>query len=236
MNLPDLSDVPLLAASGLCASRGEVRVSEASLAFDPGAICAFSGGEGSGHHLLLRLLGLMERPDSGVLCLQGAPTGDWSETKRAEARNLHYGYLFASPFLLPAFNVVENVAMPYFKLRQAAPEEARGPTKEVLDLTGLTALAEASIEELSPALQHRVALARALVCAPGIVVIEKVDSLLQNADLIAFMELLGQVRDRLGPLILLSTDTPALAGFADRIVELRGGRIVDDRTPKRFFP
>lgn len=227
----------LLSASDLHAARadGSLAVRGCSVVFESEAICSISGGPGSGQHFFLRLLGLMEVPDSGTLAFQGDETTGWSDAQRAEVQNAHFGFLFPSPFLLPAFNVVENVAMPYFKLRHGAPEEAREPTRKVLEMTGLEDFAEVGVEELPLEMQHRVALARALVTSPKILVIEKIDALLQDDELIAFLELLGEARKQFGTLILFSTETPALAGFADRALELVEGRLVADRVPRRFF-
>ncbi len=232
-----MSNAPLLSAIDLCCARGGSlgAVQGVSAAFYGPGITLLTGSPGSGHHLLLRLLCLMEAPESGEIALLGEPTGGWSEAQRADARNRHFGFLFHSPFLLPSFNVVENVAMPYFKLRDAAPEEAQQPMREVLELVGLEAWAEEEVETLSLEMQHRAALARALITRPEVIVIEAVDRLLRDAPLIAFLELLAEARDRFGVLFLLSTDTAALAGFADRVIGLEAGGIVHDRAPKRFF-
>lgn len=232
-----MSKTPRLSATDLCCARGERfgAVQGVSAAFDGTGITLFTGGQGSGHHLLLRLLSLTEKPDSGEVALLGESTTGWSDAQRADARNRHFGFLFHSPFLLPAFNVVENVAMPYFKLRNVAPEEAHQPTQEVLELVGLEGWAEEDVEALSLEGQHRVALARALIIRPELIVIEAVDRLLRDGALIAFLELLATARDRFGAHFLLSADTSGLAGFANRVIGMEGGSIVSDRAPKRFF-
>src|SRR2546426_697944 len=92
------------------------RVRRVSLAVEAGTWCVLHGVEGCGKNLLLRLLGLLETPDSGEVFVRGAPTRALDEAARLELRNRVFGYVFAEPFLLDTFLVAENVAMPLFKI------------------------------------------------------------------------------------------------------------------------
>src|SRR5690606_28508154 len=138
--------------------------------------------------------------------LLGKSTCGWSEADRTDVRSRHLGFVFESPFLLPAFNVVENVAMPYFKPTGAEPEQARKQTDEALRFTGLEAEANTPVESLSLEAQWRASLARALVNTPMVLFVENVDHTLRDDALIRFLELLSAAR-RLSNCCVIATAT-----------------------------
>src|SRR5437660_994867 len=109
---------PILAAdrvtSAKTLAREPSRVRNVSVAFEARTFSLFCCSAGCGKNLLLRLVGLLEIPDSGDVLIQGAVTRDATNAVRAALRNCHYGFLFAQPFLLPTFSPLENVAMPLF--------------------------------------------------------------------------------------------------------------------------
>src|SRR5688500_7758933 len=106
------------------------RIEVPSLAMHRGGVTLLAGEVGCGKNLLLRLLGLLEAPDSGEVWFEGNPTARMTDDARASLRTRKCGYVFASPFLLSAFTVLENIAMPIFKVCQLNPEEARDRTEE----------------------------------------------------------------------------------------------------------
>ena len=207
------------------------QVVKASVALERATLNLVLGAPGSGKNLLLRLLGLMEKPDRGELFVLGKPTRDWPDAERTEVRSRHFGFVFESPFLLPSFNVVENIAMPLFKLTGATPESAREETQRVLDFTGLQALSETAVERLSLAVQLRVSLARALVTKPMALFVENVDAVLRDDDLICFFELLGAARRVFDCCIVATAAGRELVAFGSRAIEMEQGGIVRDWIP-----
>jgi lipoprotein-releasing system ATP-binding protein len=134
------------------------------------------------------LLGLLEAPDSGEVWFEGQPTAQMTDDSRAALRTRKCGYVFASPFLLSAFTVLENIAMPIFKVCQLNPEQARDRTEDLMEFTGLGDLASA--HEVPQPLRHRVALARALASQPTALFVENLDTLLPDSELEPFRDLL----------------------------------------------
>jgi ABC-type lipoprotein export system ATPase subunit len=210
-------------------SAGCARVENVSLAVGRGEVVALTGESGCGKNLILRLLGLLEPPDSGDVLIEGEPTAQLTDDARIELRNRRCGYVFAAPFLLCAFNAAENVAMPIFKISQLTPEQARDRTERLLRFVGLNSATP--YRELSPALQHRVSLARALANHPAAVFVEDLDTLLSTDDLPEFRALLHATARELG-VTVIATARPALAPVdGERRLEIAGGRIVCEVQP-----
>lgn len=202
-----------------------------TVAFEDASLNLLIGPRRSGKNLLLRTLGLMDRPDRGEVSVLGRSTKEWGDHERMEIRSRHFGFVFESPFLLPSFSVVENVAMPFFKLTGASPDVARERTAEALALTGLTECSEMVAEELPMHIQLRVALARAVVHRPMALFLENIDTLLRNDELITFMELLAHIRRTMGCCILATATNRDLASFSNRALEFSGGEITRDWSP-----
>lgn len=202
-------------------------VNALSAVFD-GGMHLLRGEAGGGKETLLRLLGLLVRPDSGELLLLGQPTGTLDDDARADLRNRRCGYVFAAPFLLAGFSVAENVAMPLFKISQVGPDEARVRTEEVLEFCGLTGEAQAVVDTLPLIAQFRVALARALVNEPALVLVENLDADLTGDDLRQFTALLRQAAAH-RHLTVIATVSPAFSHEpADRVLEIAAGAIARD--------
>ena len=211
------------------------RVLDLTTEFEPATMTVLFGKVGCGKNLLLRLLALMETPDRGEVAIQGESTLDWDEAKRSDFRSHHFGFVFEAPFLLPSFNMIENIAMPLFKLTGILPENAREHTDRVLEFVGMTQCAETSAERLPQWAQLRISLARALVINPVAVFVENPDAVLKNDELIDFLNLLDEARRAFGCCILLTAATRDLAAFGSRAIEMADGAIIRDWAPKKLF-
>jgi ABC-type lipoprotein export system ATPase subunit len=202
-----------------------------SLAIEPGRFTLLSGGRDSGAALLLRILGLLERPDSGELWFDSQPTASLDDPARLDLRNRQFGFLFAEPFLLDSFSVAENVAMPLFKILGFDIGQARDRTAEILGFAGLAAAADLTVAGLSPLDHHRVSLVRALATAPRLLIAEDPGLHLPPSDLRAFAALLRSVPDLLGiSVIATSPAGPALLN-PDREYHLENGLLLPDPDP-----
>ncbi|MDD5349131.1 MAG: ATP-binding cassette domain-containing protein [Chthoniobacteraceae bacterium] len=207
------------------------RIEGLTLGFEPAALHLLFGPPGSGRNLLLRLLGLLERPEAGEIVVTGASTQGWDEDQCAALRDRHFGFVFETPLLLPGFNVAENIAMPFFKTTEATPEEAREATRRVLTLVDLADEAATAVEDLSLEAQQRVALARALVLRPQALFVENLDTLARNSTLIGLLDLLAGTRRAEGCCIIATAASSDLVRFADRAVQMAEGRVVRDWKP-----
>ena len=114
--------------------------------FRPGYFTISPDRNFGGKRLLLQILGLLLPPDSGEIIVDGALVTDLDIDDLGEIRNRKYGFLFSSPFLLPAFTVLENVAMPLFKITQVETSEAKVITEEILEIVGVSRIADTSVE------------------------------------------------------------------------------------------
>ena len=187
-----------------------------------------TGGEKDGGNLLLRLLGLLELPDEGEIYFHGQGTKQLASEVRAELRSHHYGFLFAQPYLLPSFSVVENVAMPLFKISGVGATEAQQRTEAMLEFTGMSDRGDATVGQLTFPEQQRVSLARALVNQPDILIVENVDAGLSGVELAGFMDLIRRAVLEFGPAAILTAQERDLARFTDRVVGFAGGVICSD--------
>jgi ABC-type lipoprotein export system ATPase subunit len=202
-----------------------------TVGFEAASFNLLFGGTGSGRNRLLRLLGLMERPQEGEIVIDGKSTRDWTGPECAEFRSRHFGFLFETPLLIPNFNVAENIAMPLFKLTEANAEQARQETQRVLAHVGLPDEGESTIESLPLWAQQRVALARALVIRPRAILVENLDTFSRDGELIALLDLLSATRQKMECCIIATATHRDLSRFAQRVIEMKNGRMVGDTIP-----
>ena len=137
-----------------------------------------------------RFAGLLEAPPAGEVLIQGSATRDLGEEARTDLRTQRMGFAFAAPFLLGSFSVIENVAMPLFKVSHVSPEEARRRTEAILDFVGLAEAAEVPVHELTVPAQYHVAIARGLVNEPAVLMVENLDGVLVGEELEQYAGLL----------------------------------------------
>ena len=192
--------------------------------FAPGHFHLLSGESGA----LLRVLGLLDLPESGEVLVEGRATAGLDEETRAELRAQRFGFVFAAPFLLTSFSVIENVAMPLFKISHVGPGEARRRTERLLAFAEMSAAAEARIDDLTLRAQYHVALARGLANEPKVIFVENLDGTLTGEELAGFAALLRRVPAELGTTVI-ATASPAFAAEKnDRVLEIARGVIVRD--------
>ncbi len=169
---------------------------------------------------ILRVIGLLDPPGSGEVHFETRDVTALDDRAREDLRNQRCGFLFAAPFLLPGFSVVENVAMPLFKISRFTPEQARARTDLLLDFVGLAPESQCPVEELTPFKQHAVSLARALANDPAVITVESLDGDLSISDTADFAALLRRCCARFGVAIIAAApiDFPVKTG--DRILAI----------------
>ena len=202
-----------------CAADG-LAVRGLSMSFDAGAFHLVTGGPANLRTALLRVLGLLDAPISGEVFFEGCDVASLTEPERDSIRNQRCGFLFAAPFLLSNFSVVENIAMPLFKISQVNPAQARERTDLLLDFTGLTSQAQRHAGELTPFQQHAVSLARALANNPALITVESLNADLAPEDTASFASLLRQCCARFGVTVIAAAPADFPAEPGDRILAL----------------
>lgn len=194
----------------------------ASLSFEsePGSLHYLLDPENCANRLFLRILGLLEKPDSGEVYLHDLPTAPLPGNEVAELRSRHFGYVFPEPFLLPSLGIFENVAMPLFKISDVNIEDARQRTSASLNFVGLGDCQEPLAGDLSLFDQHRVSFARALVNHPEILILENLDEIMSEAELIEFIRLVRAASVRFGVSAIFSGADRRFGALMDNVLEI----------------
>jgi len=229
--IPHPADDPIVEARAVECSRSLGRqqpsaVRGVSLSVRAGERVWLCGPAGSGRTLLLHVLGLLEAPDAGEVRVEGRSLAGAGESERGAVRGRMFGFLFSAPYLLPDFSVAENIAMPLFKLGGSGPEEAEPTVQLLLQEAGLSRRAADPASGLGASEQWRVALARALVLEPRILVIEGAAAGCEESRDGAFRDLLEAAVTRRG--LTLLCEAPVAPPGAERVVLLEAGRVISD--------
>jgi putative ABC transport system ATP-binding protein len=191
-----------------------------------GCFVALVGPSGSGKSTFLNLVGGLDRPSSGELWVDGVELGASEEKVLTEHRRRVVGFVFQSFNLLPRLTALENVALPLMFV--GVPERERlDRARELLTQVSLAERLEHRPTQLSGGEQQRVAIARALVDQPAIILADEPTGNIDSATGAEIMTLLGRLNREQGVTLLLVTHDPEAAAFADRVVQLRDGQIVE---------
>jgi lipoprotein-releasing system ATP-binding protein len=199
------------------------------LVLEKGAFCALMGPSGSGKSTLLNIIGLLDRPTSGRLLINGEDTTRLDDRALTRLRGRSIGFVFQYHHLLPAFTAVENVVMPMLLDRGRPDPSMRVRAEELLETMGLTPWRENLASNMSGGQQQRVAVARALAMNPSLVLADEPTGNLDTKSAQAVFDLMREVNRASGTTVLLVTHNHDLARQCGRIVELVDGRIVSDR-------
>jgi ABC-type lipoprotein export system ATPase subunit len=197
-----------------------------TLGINAGEFVSVVGRSGSGKTTLLDLCGLLMRPTSGRIRIEGVDTAQLSDGRRAELRGNRIGFVFQEYNLLPSLNVLENVELP---LRYTGDRVAgRRRSVELLDAVGLSDKIRARADELSGGQQQRVAIARALVNRPAVLLADEPTGALDTETAGEFVSLLRSLNEDEGLTVVIVTHDLDLAAQTDRMIKLRDGHVVED--------
>ena len=196
-----------------------------NLTIEKGEIVAIVGKSGAGKTTLLQLIGTLDRPTSGKVLIDGTDVFRMKEKELAAFRNKHIGFIFQFHQLLPEFTALENVCIPAMIAREKKAEYTSRATRLLADL-GLADRMEHKPNELSGGEKQRVAAARALMMSPDIILADEPTGSLDERNKKELSELLLGLRDKYGQTILLVTHDKELAQLADRVIEIKDGKIV----------
>jgi putative ABC transport system ATP-binding protein len=193
----------------------------------PGEFLAVMGPSGCGKSTLLHLLGGLDRPTEGTVTIDGHRLTDLSDAELTELRRRRIGFVFQFFNLIPVLNAVENAALP-MTLDGVRPAEARARAESWLEKVGLAERRDHRPDQLSAGQQQRVAVARALVADPALVLADEPTGNLDTRASDEIAVLVRQVANEWGRAVIMVTHDPRIAAYADRIVFLKDGAIADE--------
>ena len=191
-----------------------------------GEFVALIGPSGSGKSTLLNIIGLLERPTSGRVSIQGEDASTLDDRGLTRLRGQALGFVFQFHHLIPAFTALENVMMPLVIERGRPDAEARERAMGLLDAVGLAAAAEKKPAQLSGGMQQRVAIARALAVRPPLVLADEPTGNLDTHTGDDVFALMRRFNEQHGSAFLIVTHDPRLAARCDRKIELVDGTVV----------
>ena len=191
-----------------------------------GEVVSIVGPSGAGKTTLLQIMGTLDSPTSGRVIINGQDVSPLGQRRLAHFRNQHIGFVFQFHQLLPEFTALENVMIPAF-IGGSGRKEARERALELLQFMGLQERADHKPSELSGGEKQRVAVARALVNKPDVVMADEPSGSLDSQNKEELHRLFFDLRDRYGQTFVIVTHDETLAAMTDRTIHMIDGRLKD---------
>lgn len=225
-------DRPVIQVRGLrkeypLADETVVALKRIDLDVSQGEICCIFGTSGSGKSTLLNQLAGLEKPTRGCVFIGGKPISKMSENELARFRQRHLGFIFQSYNLLPTLTALENVALPLM-FRGVDRASREKTARRMLKAVGLGNRADHFPNQMSGGQQQRVGIARAFAAMPKVVFADEPTGNLDTKTTTEVMEMVCGFARSMNQTIVLVTHDPSMAAYADRIVTLIDGQVVDD--------
>lgn len=198
-----------------------------NLDIERGEFVAVTGPSGSGKSTFMNILGCLDRPTKGSYFLEGQEVGSLSADAKAYVRNRKIGFVFQTFNLLPRTSALENVELPLM-YNGLPSRERRRRALEALALVGLEGRADHAPNQLSGGEQQRVAIGRALVNRPSLILADEPTGNLDSSTSAEIMELLRRLNEREGITVVVVTHDRDVAAYARRQIQFRDGRVVSD--------
>ena len=197
-----------------------------SLHIDKGEVVSIVGPSGAGKTTLLQIIGTLDKPDGGEIVIDGTDVRSLSSKKLSEFRNRRIGFVFQFHQLLPEFTAIENIMIPAF-IAGVSKGEAKKRAKELLDFMGLADRAGHKPNELSGGEKQRVAVARALVNRPAVILADEPSGSLDTKNKAELHQLFFDLRDKTGQTFVIVTHDENLAKITDRTISMNDGLLTD---------
>lgn len=197
------------------------------LQIEKGEVVSIVGPSGAGKTTLLQIMGTLDAPDTGMVRIDGTEVGRMKEKELSAFRNRRIGFVFQFHQLLPEFTALENVMIPAL-IAGLGRREAQSSAREMLNLLGLADRASHKPNELSGGEKQRVAVARALINHPAVVLADEPSGSLDTHNKAELHQLFFDLRDRLGQTFVIVTHDESLARITDRTIHLKDGAVVQE--------
>ena len=215
----------MIQATGIHKSFGSLEVLKGiDLHIAPQEIVTIVGASGAGKSTLLHILGTLDRADQGTLLIDGIEVNKLGDSALAAFRNKKIGFVFQFHHLLPEFTALENICIPAY-IGGTPKEEAVKRAMELLDYLNLTNRKDHKPSQLSGGEQQRIAVARALINRPAVVLADEPSGNLDSKSAQELHQLFFRLRDELKQTFVIVTHNPVLADMSDRTVTIKDGRI-----------
>ena len=216
----------MIEVEGVTKSFGSLQVLKGiDLSIAQGEVVSIVGPSGAGKTTLLQLMGTLDRPDAGHVRIDGTEVGSLRGKALSAFRNRRIGFVFQFHQLLPEFTAEENVMMPAL-IRGVSGGAARDEARRMLELMGLSGRAGHKPSELSGGEKQRVAVARALIHRPAVVLADEPSGSLDTRNKEELHRLFFELRDKLGQTFVIVTHDETLAARTDRTIHLMDGTVV----------
>ncbi|WP_297284766.1 ABC transporter ATP-binding protein [Bacteroides sp.] len=218
----------MIKLEGITKSFGSLQVLKGiDLEINKGEIVSIVGPSGAGKTTLLQIMGTLDEPDAGVVQIDGTVVSRMKEKELSAFRNKNIGFVFQFHQLLPEFTALENVMIPAL-IAGVSSKEAHERAVKILDFMGLVDRASHKPNELSGGEKQRVAVARALINAPAVILADEPSGSLDTHNKEDLHQLFFDLRDRLGQTFVIVTHDEGLAKITDRTVHMVDGMIKKD--------
>ncbi len=215
----------MIKVSGILKSYGDLKVLKGiNLEVREKEVVAIVGASGAGKTTLLQIIGTLDRPDAGTILYNGQDVGTLTQRNLSAFRNRNIGFVFQFHQLLPEFTALENVSIPALiagKSRAEAAEKA----SELLSFLGLGDRLDHKPSQLSGGEQQRVAVARAIVNSPSLILADEPSGNLDTENKKELHNLFFRLRDTFGHTFIIVTHDPQLAAMSDRTIRIKDGQI-----------
>ncbi len=216
----------MIIASDIHKSYGALQVLKGvSLHINKGEIISIVGASGAGKTTLLHILGTLDKPNKGSLVINNSTISGFNDKKLAEFRNKNIGFVFQFHHLLPEFTAIENVCIPAF-IAGTSKSQAEEKAIELLTFLGLKERMHHKPSELSGGEQQRVAVARALINNPAVVLADEPSGNLDSSSAKELHKLFFTLREKFNQTFVIVTHNEELANMADRKLVMKDGNII----------